>query len=638
VDYRRVVDRLRREFTVPASSFTSAANDGVLHQLPFDDVTDFENAKRGFIADTPNRQIPARAGHVAMDLDTYGFVRGTPAPDTANPSLWRQTQLLGITGLFEVVDGIYQVRNFDLSVMSFIRGKVGWIVVDPLISVETAAEGIRLLREHVEDLPVTAVIATHSHVDHFGGIAGVTSREEVEAGAVRFVAPVGFLEQSVSENVMAGNVMSRRASYMYGNAVPPGPEGSIGAGLGPTTSSGMLSLFPPTDAIDTTPQEMDIDGVRFVFQHTPGAEAPAEFCFYLPEHKALCMAEIVTHTLHNLYTLRGAKVRDALNWSKYINEAMHLFSDADVVFSSHHWPTWGNPPVMDLLREQRDLYRYLHDETLRLANHGYTVDEIAEMIELPAGISGSFANRGYYGSVNHDVKAVYNYYLGWFDGNPANLHPLPPTEAGRKFVEYGGGAEAVVARARDDFAKGEYRWVAEALNNVVFADPDNAEAKDLLADTYEQLGFQAESGPWRNFYLAGATELRNGVKAVAAPSTASPDMVSAMTVPMFLDALAIKLNGKDAADLSGSIGLMVGEDAYHLELSNGTLNHIEGAPTDPDVAVTMTPEALVQFALGSSLDEIMAGGGVTATGDVTVLAGLASHLDSYDFWFNIVTP
>ncbi|MFI0432303.1 MAG: alkyl/aryl-sulfatase, partial [Candidatus Nanopelagicales bacterium] len=442
-----------------ASAHSQSANRALLDELPFGDQTDFDNARRGFIADSPNRVISNPDGSPSFDLDVYGFVRDAPAPDTVNPSLWRQSQLLAITGLFEVTAGIYQVRNFDLSVMTFIRGASGWIVVDPLVSAAPAAEGLRLLREHVADLPVVAVLSTHSHADHFGGIEGVAARADVEAGKVRYIVPVGFLTESISENMLAGNAMARRASYMYGNAVPPGPEGAVGAGLGPTTSNGSMALYPPTDIIDHTGQEVVVDGVRFVFQFTPGAEAPAEYCFFLPDHKALCMAEIASHTLHNVYTLRGAKMRDALAWSKHIHEALRLFGDdTEVLFGSHHWPTWGNDAVRADLVGQRDLYRYLHDETLRLANHGYGPTEIAEMLTLPAGISGSFANRGYYGSVNHDVKAVYNYYLGWFDGNPANLHPLPPVEAGTKFVEYAGGAQVLLARARADFDAGEYRW------------------------------------------------------------------------------------------------------------------------------------------------------------------------------------
>lgn len=622
-----------------ASSHTRAANQEVHSALPFADQTDFENARRGFIADSPNRVITNPDGSASFDLDAYGFVRDNPAPDTVNPSLWRQSQLLAITGLFEVADGIYQVRNFDLAVMTFIRGRTGWIVVDPLVTAAPAAEALRLVREHVVDLPVVAVLSTHSRADHFGGIEGVADRADVQSGRVRYIVPVGFVEESVSENVLAGNVMARRASYMYGNAVPAGPAGSVGAGLGPSTSTGSMALFPPTDIVDRTGQELDIDGVRFVFQYTPGAEAPAEYCFFLPDHKALCMAEIASHNLHNVYTLRGAKVRDALAWSKHIHEALMLFGDdTEVLFASHHWPTWGNAAVREELVGQRDLYRFIHDQTLRLANQGYGPAEIAEMLTLPEGIAGRFANRGYYGSVNHNIKAVYNYYLGWFDGNPANLHPLPPVEAGTKFVEYAGGADALLERARADFEAGEYRWVAEAVNHLVFADPANERARTLLAETYEQLAYQAESGPWRNFYLAGATELRHGVRAVATPTAAQAGMVSSITPDLFLDALAVRLNGPKAAGVAGRIHLFVGDEAHTLELSNGALHNNHGATGRADATIRMSRSALDTILMGGAIPELVAAGEITAQGDPAPLQALLGNLDDFEFWFPIVTP
>lgn len=608
-------------------------------ELPLDDPNDFDDARRGFIADSPRRLLTNPDGSTAFDLDAYGFVRDTPAPATVNPSLWRQSQLLAITGLFEVVPGIYQVRNFDLAVITFIRGETGWIVVDPLVTSAPAAEALRLVCEHVEDLPVVAVLSTHSHADHFGGIAGVASREDVESGRVAYIAPIGFVEESVSENVLAGNAMSRRASYMYGNAVPPSPAGSVGAGLGPSTSTGPISLFTPTHVIAETGQELIIDGVRFVFQHTPGAEAPAEFCFYLPEFRALCMAEITSHTMHNVYTLRGAKVRDALTWSKHIHEALLLFGgEAEVMFASHHWPTWGNQRIRDDLIGQRDLYRYLHDQTLRLANHGYGPTEIAEELTLPQALAGRFANRGYYGSLNHNIKAVYNYYLGWFDGNPANLHPLPPTAAGKKFVEYAGGPDALLVKARADFEAGEYRWAAEALNHLVFADTGNDAAKQLLADTYEQLAFQAESGPWRNFYLAGATELRHGVRAVATPNATQPGMVSSISVELFLDALAIRLNGPASAALVATIGLQVDDEIHTLTLSNGVLNHHEGSTEPAATTIQMTRSVLDEILMGADVAQLVGSGDIAIIGDPAPVQVLLANLEDFEFWFPIVTP
>ncbi|MCB1247438.1 MAG: MBL fold metallo-hydrolase, partial [Acidimicrobiia bacterium] len=564
-----------------ASRTTADANTAARDVLPFSDSTDFDNARRGYIAGGSGA-ITDADGNVVWDLDRWSFL-DEEVPATANPSLWRQGQLNAIAGLFEVTDGVYQVRGYDLSVTSFLRTDTGWIVVDPLVSVEPMAAAFELVKQHIEDLPVVAVIYTHSHVDHFGGVRAVVDEAQVADGSIRIIAPIDFMEESVSENVMLGNAMSRRATYMYGNLVGWDEKGGVGAGLGQLTSSGEITLIAPTDIVSETGQELTIDGLRIQFQHTPGAEAPAEMCFFLPSRKALCMAEIATHTLHNVYTLRGAKIRNSLAWSQHINDAIRLWTDdADVVFSSHHWPTWGRDQIVNYMKGQRDLYRYLHDETLRLANHGYTFSEIAEQIELPSGIAGSFANRGYYGSVSHCVKAIYVYYLGWFDGNPANLHPLPPVETAKKTVEYMGGAEAVLAKARADYEAGEYRWVAQVVNDLVFADPSNEEAKALQADALEQLGYQTENGTWRDFYLSGAKELRQGVNAVAAPDTASPDIIRAMTPEMLLRFMAVRLNGPKASDVSMTFNLrLTGPDkTFGIEVGNGVLNYTEGLEFD----------------------------------------------------------
>lgn len=623
-----------------ASSATRIVNENALHELPFADATDFENARRGLIAEGSGR-VTAADGRVVWDIDLWGFLDGA-APDSANPSLWRQGKLNAIAGLFEVTDGVYQVRGYDLSVTSYLRTDTGWIVVDPLISVEPMEAAHALVTEHIADVPVVAVIYTHSHVDHFGGVRAVVSDADVAAGKVRIVAPVDFMEESVSENVMLGNAMSRRASYMYGNLVGWDPRGGLGAGLGQLTSSGRLTLIPPTDIVSETGQELTIDGLRIVFQHTPGAEAPAELCFYLPDRKALCMAEIATHTLHNVYTLRGAKIRNALAWSTHINDAIHLWSDAEVVFSSHHWPTWGKENVLAFLKGQRDLYRYLHDETLRLANHGHTLTEIAEMIELPRGIAHSFANRGYYGSVNHNVKGIYVYYLGWFDGNPANLHPLPPVETAEKTVAYMGGADAVLAKAREDYDRGEYRWVAQAVNNVVFAEPDNTEARNLQADALEQLGYQAENGTWRNFYLSAAKELRDGVVVTATPSTASPDFVTALTTDMLLGFLAVRLNGPKAADKEWTFNLELSgpDETYGLEVGNGVLNYTRDHVFDPPTAsISCARSAIDDVILGrATFTDQLDNGSITVDGDGGAFTEFLGLLDEFEFWFNIVTP
>ncbi|MDJ0791969.1 MAG: alkyl sulfatase dimerization domain-containing protein [Acidimicrobiia bacterium] len=625
----------------PATPATVAANREVLDALPFDDETDFDNARRGLIAEASGQVVDAD-GNVVWDIDRWSFLE-CDAPDTVNPSLWRQGKLVSIAGLFEVVEGVYQVRGLDLSVTSFLRTDNGWVVVDPLISVEPMQAAFDLVKEHVADLPVVAVIYTHSHIDHYGGVRAVVNGADVESGAVKIIAPIGFLEESVSENVMLGNAMARRKTYMYGELVGYDEHGSVGAGLGQLTSSGTVTLIPPTDIISETGQEMTIDGLRIVFQHTPGAEAPAELCFFVPERKALCMAEIATHTLHNVYTLRGAKIRDSLIWSKHIHDALGLFGDdAEVVFSSHHWPTWGNKNLVAFMKGQRDLYRYLHDETVRLANHGYTEVEIAELIDVPDGIAQHFASRGYYGSVNHNTKATYVYYLGWFDANPANLNKLPPAESASKYVEYMGGADAVVERARSDFEKGEYRWVAQALNEVLFAQPDHAGARELQADTFEQLGYQAENGTWRNFYLTGAKELRDGVETPKVLVTASPDSVRAMSIPMFLGYLAMRLNGPAAADKQYEFNLVfpdIGE-TYLLEVGNGVLNYTEGVTSDAANATVRLNRSTMDAVVlqETTLADEIASGGVTIEGDGATFEDFLGLLDDFEFWFNIVTP
>jgi alkyl sulfatase BDS1-like metallo-beta-lactamase superfamily hydrolase len=624
-----------------ATAHTIAANRKVLAELPFGDRADFEAADRGLIAKASGA-VSNADGVEVWSFDRWDFLQGD-APDTVDPSLWRQSQLNARAGLYEVVEGIYQVRGFDLSVVSYLATDSGWVVVDPLISVETMEAAHELVTEHLGPRPVHAVVYTHSHIDHYGGVRALLTDEDIASGRVRVVAPVGFMEESVSENVMLGNAMSRRASYMYGNLVGYDPRGAVGAGLGQLTSSGTPTLAAPTDIISETGQELAIDGLGMVFQHTPGAEAPAEVCFYVPDRRALCMAEIATHTLHNVYTLRGAKIRDARAWSQHIHDALRLFGDeVEVVFSSHHWPTWGNAEVRAFLTGQRDLYRYLHDETLRLANHGLTPIEIAEEIELPDAIGRSFANRGYYGSVNHNVKAIYTYYLGWFDGNPANLHPPVPTESARKTVEYMGGAGAVIARARADYEAGEYRWVAKVLNEVIFADPENQEARELQADTFEQLGYQAENGTWRDFYLSGAKELRDGVTVAPTPTAASPDTVRAMTVPMLLDYLAVRLDGPRAASKRYTFDLVIGDigERYLLEVGNGVLVHTgDAAATDATARITLARSALDAIIVGqSTFDELVNDGSISVEGDAAAFSDFLGMLDTFAFWFDIVTP
>ncbi|MGH6897133.1 MAG: alkyl/aryl-sulfatase [Geminicoccaceae bacterium] len=627
-----------------ATAATKAANDRLLDELPFSDRSDFESAKRGLIAPLPSAMIQGQAGNPIWNPEQYGFItEGAATPDTVNPSLWRQSQLINISGLFEVADGIYQVRNQDLSNMTIIEGEEGITIVDPLVSAETAKVGLDLYYANRGEKPVKAVIYTHSHVDHYGGVRGVVDEAEVESGDVKIYAPEGFLEAAVAENVMAGTAMSRRASYMYGNLLPPDAQGQVGAGLGTTTSAGTVTLIPPTDIISETGHKETIDGLTYEFMMAPGSEAPAEMLWFIEEKNAISAAEDATHTLHNTYSLRGAKIREPLPWSKYLNQALVMWGDkAEVLFASHHWPTWGNENVVELLEKQRDLYRFINDETLRMANQGMTMREIAEQIELPESLATFWANRGYYGSLYHDVAATYVLYLGWFDGNPATLHELPPAEASRNYVEFMGGADAVLAKAKESYEKGDYRWVAQVVNHVVFADPDNQEAKDLQADALEQLGYQAESGPWRNFYLTGAKELREGVKELPTPNTASPDTVRAMTLEMFFDYLGVRLNSVKAADAKAVLNFDFGDTGgkYLIELENGVLNHTADLQSDDaDAMVTLTRDTLNDIILQqTTLADAISGGAVDVSGDQAKLEEVISYLDSFEFWFDIVTP
>ncbi len=626
-----------------ATEATKAANGKLLQQLPFSDTTDFEDAKRGLVAPLPSELIKGESGNAIWNPEQYGFIKeGAEAPATVNPSLWRQSQLINMSGLFEVTDGIYQVRNLDLSNMTIIEGTEGITIVDPLVSAETAKVAIDLYFKNRGTKPVKAVIYTHSHVDHYGGVRGVISEEDVTSGKVKIYAPEGFLEAAVAENVMAGTAMSRRASYMYGNLLAPDPKGQVGAGLGTTTSAGTVTLIPPTDIITKTGQKETIDGLTYEFLMAPGSEAPSEMLWYIEEKKAISAAEDATHTLHNTYSLRGAKIREPLPWSKYLNEALVMWGDkAEVMFAQHHWPTWTNEKVVNLLEKQRDLYRYINDETLRMVNHGMTMREIAETFKLPPSLDNFWANRGYYGSIYHDVAATYVLYLGWFDGNPLTLHELPPVEASKKYVEFMGGPDAVLDKAKKSFEAGDYRWVAQVANHVVFADPNNQPAKDLVADALEQLGYQAESGPWRNFYLTGAKELREGVKKLPTPNTASPDTVRAMSLDLFFDYLGVRLNAEKAGDARIVLNFDFGADGkYLVKLENGVLNNTKDKQDDEaDATITLTRADLNSIALGETkLDQAVSDGKVKVAGDNAKLGQLVSMLDSFDFWFNIVTP
>ncbi|MCB8984451.1 MAG: MBL fold metallo-hydrolase [Ardenticatenaceae bacterium] len=629
-----------------ATEFTSAANRTLLAELPWDDTQDFAASRQGFIATLDDPVIRDENGRAVWDLSAYPFLEEETAPPSVNPSLWRQSRLnANYHGLFKVTEGIYQIRGFDLSVMSIVESDGGYLVIDPLVTPRTAAAGMELVYQHLGRKPIVAVIYTHSHIDHWGGVKGIISRADVQAGKVKVIAPDHFMEHAISENVIAGNVMSRRASYMYGNLLPKGPTGQVGAGLGQTTSADVPTLIEPTDCITHTGQTMTVDGLEIEFQLTPGTEAPAEMNFIFPQKRALCMAENVSRNMHNLYTLRGAQVRNPKVWAHYIDEAIELFNGRyTVIFSSHHWPTWGAEAGVEYLKKQRDMYKYIHDETMRLANQGYTLLEIPEIVQsqLPADLFNVWYNRGYYGTVSHNVKAVYQHYLGFFDGNPANLHPLPPQDAGQKYVEFMGGAENLLAKARESFDKGEYRWVAQVVNHLVFADPDNKAARNLQADALEQLGYQAESGPWRNFYLSAAKELRDGVQDLGAPKTASPDVIKAMSLDMFFDLLAVRLIGPKAAGrvITLNAHFTDSDEQYVLIVENGVLNYAKGKQSaQADATLIITRTALDEILLGeATLAEKTAVGEAQIEGNPEKLIEFLYLLDTFEFWFNIVTP
>jgi alkyl sulfatase BDS1-like metallo-beta-lactamase superfamily hydrolase len=625
----------------PVTATVADANRALELSLPLADREDFEDAQRGLIGALSPAVVEGTGGRVVWSMEDYDFLDGE-RPDSANPSLWRQAQLLRFHGLFEVTPGIYQVRGLDLSNMTLVEGDTGVIVIDPLISSETAAAALALYRTHRGDKPVTGLIYTHSHIDHFGGAKGVVDVADVESGRVPVLAPEGFLEHAVSENVYAGPAMARRASYMYGALLEKGPAGQVSAGLGMTTSTGSITLIPPTRDIVRTGEEHTLDGVRMIFQLTPGTEAPAEMNFLFPDHRALCIAENATHNLHNILTLRGALVRDPRVWAGYLNETIELFGDdMDVLFAQHHWPRWGRERIVDFIAKQRDVYAYLHDQTLRLLNKGLTGKEIAEQVELPPSLEREWHCRGYYGSVSHNVKAIYQRYMGWFDGNPAHLWEHPPVEAAKRYVEFMGGAETVLEKARAAYEAGDFRWVAEVVNHVVFADPDNAAARELQAATLEQLGYGAENGPWRNFFLMGARELREGV-AGTATTTAPADIVASLTTDQLFDSMAIRLDGPRAFDTTLTLNWIFPDiDArYLLTLENAVLTHIAGKQADdPDATITIDRGLLNRVLTGGAdLQHELGSGGIRIDGDAAKLGELLSLFDPPDPNFAIVTP
>lgn len=626
--------------TAPTAA-TIAANQGVLESLDFGDDQDFEDAARGLIAADPALKVLSSAGSTIWDLPANSFIGGE-APPSVNPSLWRQARLNNIHGLFRVTEGIYQLRGYDLSNMTLIEGQTGWIVVDPLTARETAAAAFAFARKHLGERPIVAIIFTHSHIDHFGGVLGVLAGEGVQAENIRIIAPQGFMEEATSENVIAGPAMGRRAMFMYGTRLARSERGHVDSGIGVSPALGSFGLLEPGEIIDHTPQPLTIDGLEFVFQNVSGSEAPAELTFYLPHAKAFNGADVMLHSLHNLYTLRGTKVRDAVLWSHFIDESIELFGEAEVYLAGHHWPIWGNDRVIEFLQVQRDTYKYIHDQTVRLFNQGMTPSEIAEVIELPESLQRGFHNRGYYGTLRHNARAVYQNYLGWYDGNPANLNPLPPAEAGGRYVDLAGGADALLGRARDAYGRAEYRWAAELANHLVFADPGNAEARSLLAAAYDQLGYQSESGPWRDVYLSAAFELRHGPPERGLNIAAMKDMLSRTPVQRFFDSMAVRLNGPAAEGVELSVNFVFTDlgQSYLLDISNAVLHH---RPSAPDAAanatLSMTHGMFLSMLTGQAgLEDLLFSDEMELQGSRLDLLKFFSLLDKPEGRFNIVEP
>ena len=570
-----------------ATPLTAQTNAAVAKALDLSDPNSFADAKRGFIA-APTGQVKNAAGAVIWDFDSYAFVKGA-APATVNPSLWRQALLNNQIGLFKVMDGIYQLRGFDLANITLIEGKTGWIVVDTLTAKETATAAMAFARQHLGNKPVSAVVFTHSHADHFGGALGVISAEEAQSRKVPVVAPVGFMEEATSENVMMGVAMARRSTYMYGGRLPRNATGSVDTGLGKAVAYGQLGILPPTVLVDQPAQELVIDGVRFVFHNVPGSEAPSEFVFYLPDLKAFGGAELLSHTLHNLYTLRGAKVRDALKWAGYLDESLNHTAEAEVVFTQHHWPVWGQARIREFIANQRDAYKFIHDQTVRMINAGLTATEIAETLTMPKPLNDYLNVHGYYGTVSHNVKAVYQHYMGWFDAHPSNLNALPPVDAGKRYVAMAGGMDKLMTAAQTAFDAGDYRWAAEVLKHAVYADPKHTAARELLARSFEQMGYVAESAPWRNFYLTGAFELRNGVPEKGITLEMMADMLQHTPIERFLERMAASIDGPKAGDANLKINLTFSDlkETYVLQLQNAVM-HFRKAQPDATANATLT--------------------------------------------------
>jgi len=626
----------------PPSKFTIEMQEKARSALPFNDTRDFEEAKRGFIAAPPYMQIMAEKGNVAWDMESYQWLLQGKDFDSIHPSLLRQATLNMAYGLFEVMpDKIYQVRGYDLSNISFIKSDTGWIVFDPLISKETAAAALAFINEKLGERPVVAVVYSHSHADHFGGVRGVIDEADVRSGKVKVIAPVGFMEEAISENIYAGNAMTRRLFYQYGVLLQRSPFGHVDQSIGKNASSGTTGLIPPNVVIKDDIEELTVDGVKMVFQNTPGTEAPAEMNTWFPDLKAFWAAENITGTIHNIYTLRGAKVRDALKWSKDINKALYLFGQkAEVMFASHSWPRWGSDRIQEVMRAQRDTYANLNNGVLRLANQGVTINEIQNVYKVPKSLQNQWAVRSYHGSVEHNARAIINYYLGYWDGNPTTLVPLSPADSAPLYTQMMGGSDKIMAKGRELIDSGQYRLAQEILNKLVYAEPQNQPAKDLLADAFEQYGYQKESPSVRNSFLAAAYELRNGIPEGASPNTSGPDMIRAMSTELWLDFLAIRMDSDKAGGMAFTINLVTPDNGeeFAVEMSNATLTNIEGfQAADPDLTITIDRSDLEQVMMGAvSFDDQIAAGKARFEGNRDVYEQLKSTLVQFNIGFEIM--
>ncbi len=625
----------------PPSKHTLEIFEKARATLPFADRQDFEEMEKGFIGRPESGIIMADAGNAAWDMERYEFLLNGDDINSVHPSMLRQSQLNMNFGLYEVIPGIYQVRGFDLANITFVKGKTGWIVFDPLIAAETARAAKELVDEHLGKLPVVSVIFSHSHADHWGGVRGIVDEEDVRAGKVQIIAPRDFMAYAISENIYAGNAMNRRMFYQYGVLLPASPYGHAGQGLAQNVAAGNTGLIPPTRIVEDAIEEFEVDGIKMIFQNTPGTEAPSEMNTYIPGMKALWMAENVVGSVHNIYTLRGAQVRDSLRWSKYINEALYAYGrEAEVMFASHHWPRWGNERVQQVLRDQRDIYAHMNNQVLHYVNQGVTINEIHNVYKSPASLEKGWTTGFYHGSRENNSRGIVNYYLGHWDANPATLIPLSPGDSAPLYVEMMGGASAIISKGRELHAQGKYRHATEILDKLVFAEPHNQEAKDLLANVYEQLGYQQENPGLRNAFLAGAYELRSGIPEGAAPKTSGPDMIRAMSTDLFLDFLGIRMDSRKVEGMAFTINLVTPDNGekYLVELSNATLTNIEGyTADDADLTITIDRSDLEQVMMGvKSLEAQFADGTAKFEGNLDVLDQLASAMVNFELGFEIL--